>query len=69
MLFYFLSERERDSDTSVSEEKSGIIVRDDGAGLPICVLLLLEELYERVSHAIRRPFLRHLMMMMMMLMR
>jgi len=41
--------------TSVSKEESRVIERNNGAGLPMDVILLFEELHERVSDTLRRP--------------
>jgi hypothetical protein len=46
---------EKRESTGVSKEESRVIEWNDGARLPIDMILVFEEFHESVSHAFRRP--------------
>jgi hypothetical protein len=46
--------------TGVCEQERGVIVRNNGTGFVKDVVLLFEEINERVSDSLRRPFNLHL---------
>lgn len=53
-----IEERREEGHTGVDEEKGGVVDGDDGAGLPLDMVLALEEAQEGVADLGRRPLHR-----------